>query len=353
MRHGNLAPFADIMAGRANEPLVKSGSLPNIPNSVGQVQHGLNSNHGPGNGHITSRRNLNFESANTGHTSNNTDQSIDAKSFTAAINNNSGVKSVAFLNSNNGGMAANSVGVKASNCTPGAEGDSDEDPDNGKKGKKRKSGILTKPDEVDIIQTIRFPHKLLDDRHIKGSDKIYAKLNFAQLCAGELELIKRAGVPQDEKDTRIELLLTLCYHSAYLSTEELKSQYSATLQRIERGSAKWDPVIAERLHNNLAFRASVISREKEKLAPVKNDKPGADKLISKGGPKAEGKLPFESKIHYCADYNKGTCVFEDNHEGRLNNKDVTLWHLCKRCLLSEGKLKRTHPESDINCPSRA
>ena len=55
-----------------------------------------------------------------------------------------------------------------------------------KKGKKR-SGILTKPEETDIVTTVRFPHELLDERHIKSSDKAFNKLNFAQLCAGELE----------------------------------------------------------------------------------------------------------------------------------------------------------------------
>ena len=351
LRHGNLAPFADIMAGKGGESLIKAGSLPNM--------HDLHNLDDHGNSQASSRRNLNFDEATVIHRSNNECQNVDSKSFVAPTINNSGVKSVAFKD--NGERFDNGVtsAVTANKSSMGhsaqarTDDDSDDESDTAKKGKKKKSGILTKPDEVDIVQTVRFPHELLDDRHIKAPDKLFAKLNFTQLCAGELELIKRAGVPQDERDTRIEILLTLCYHSAYLSTDELKSQYIAIMQRIERGCGKWEPVIAERLHNNLAFRASVISREKEKSSATKVDKPTSDKNMQKGGPKVDSKLPIEAKIHYCADFNRGTCSFKDNHEGRLNNRDVTLWHLCKRCLLSESKLKRGHPESDPACPSRA
>ena len=33
--------------------------------------------------------------------------------------------------------------------------------------KKKKSGIMSKPDESDIIQTVKFSHELLDDRHVR------------------------------------------------------------------------------------------------------------------------------------------------------------------------------------------
>ena len=119
--------------------------------------------------------------------------------------------------------------------------------------KKRKSGILSKPDEVDILKTVRYPHELLDDRHVKGPDKIFSKLNFALFCAGELELIRRPGILPEEKDARINVLLTLCYHHNYVSIDELKQQYAGTMQRIERGISKWEPSLAERLHHGFGL----------------------------------------------------------------------------------------------------
>ena len=149
--------------------------------------------------------------------------------------------------------------------------------------------------------------------------------------------------------------MTICYHNAYLEVSELKSQYVATMQRVERGIHAWSPAIAERLHNDLAFRASVVLREKDKQKGAKpetssasNGKP--DKPANK---KSESKLPTDVKIHYCLDYQKGACPFKDNHEGKLGNKNVTLWHMCRRCMLSEAKLMRLHPESDEACPSRS
>ena len=348
LRHGNLAPFADIMANRANMEGAKTSSLPNLTNT-GKGQVNL--------GHPSSRRNLNFGNASNAPitpagvndiaitSGGNANKSIVASNNEVA--NNGPLKAVAFANESVV-KAGNQTVSKPIKCEE-AESDEESEP---KKGKKRKSGILTKPDEADIVQTVRFPHELLDDRHVKHGDKIFGKLNFNLLCAGELELIKRCGISPEEKEARIEILLTLCYHSSYLTTDELKAQYSATLQRIERGSAKWDPILAERLHNDLAFRASVSSREHDK-AQVSKESKSSDKNTRANMPnKSDSKLPSENKIHYCADFNRGSCSFNDNHEGKLNNKDVTLWHVCKRCLLSDAKLKRLHPESDPECPSR-
>ena len=64
-------------------------------------------------------------------------------------------------------------------------GNSDSDEDESKPLKKRKSGIMAKPDEADILKTVRYPHELLDDRHVLGPDKVFNKLSFLQLlCRG-------------------------------------------------------------------------------------------------------------------------------------------------------------------------
>ena len=105
------------------------------------------------------------------------------------------------------------------------------------KSKKRKSGILAKPDEADIVKPVRFPHELLDDWHVKGlRGRFFPKLSFPNFCAGELEIINRQGISKEEQQARLGILATICYHHAYLDVSELKNQYDAYYEKSRVGS---------------------------------------------------------------------------------------------------------------------
>ena len=191
----------------------------------------------------------------------------------------------------------------------------------------------------------------MDDRHIKNADKTFAKLNFSTFCAGELELIRRPKISPEEQRARIDILLTLCYHHSYVGIDELKTQYGATMQRVERGAAQWSESLAERLHHDLAFRASVAIRSDRNIQA--SSEKGGGSTDNKQQVKKDSKIPSEIKLHYCLDYNKGSCSHNDNHEGKFRGQDVTFWHICRRCLFSDDKLKRCHPETDATCPSKS
>ena len=75
-------------------------------------------------------------------------------------------------------------------CDCVSENGSDEEFKQVKGKRKRKSGILTNPNESEIVLTLRYPHELLDDRHVRTADKVFNKLPFNLFCAGELELIR-------------------------------------------------------------------------------------------------------------------------------------------------------------------
>ena len=113
------------------------------------------------------------------------------------------------------------------------------------------------------------------------------------------------------------------------------------------------PSLAERLHNDLAFRALVLVRDKvadnNKASERANSKQTSSQSANPQSKKTE-QTKSEQKIHYCPDYNKESCIFDDHHPGKLNGKD--LYHICKRCLFAEGKHKKSHPETDVNCPSK-
>ena len=83
------------------------------------------------------------------------------------------------------------------------------------------------------------------------------------------------------------------------------------------------------LHSDLTFRATVNARKGE-----------GSKKQGKGEPK-EG---LGTKLIYCSEYNKGTCLFDDHHEGVFNKKTVTEWHVCRKCLMQEGHPRRFHPD---------
>ena len=160
-----------------------------------------------------------------------------------------------------------------------------------KRVSKKKSGILAKPDESDIVKPVKYPHELLDDRHVKGPDKLFAKLSFSQFCAGEIELILRNGITAEERTARLNILKTICYHHSYLDTAELKSLYHATMIKVERAASNWSVSLAEQLHGDLAFRASVMSREKERKLEEKSTSGGSQSKSNSGSnKKSEGKI---------------------------------------------------------------
>ena len=358
IKHGNVSPFVSLMQSSAMQTASNidqnklSGEQQQQQQEVRSKTHVNPSNSAVG----FPRQNSNFgQLGKIGQINNEVLHAINASQDNAAVkgrecNSNSRGPSANSANANNNSLTGGDLPAVVNNgMTVKEDLESDDDEDKVKKGKK-KSGILAKPDETDIVLTVKYPHELLDDRHVKSSDKVFNKLSFPLLCAGELELIQRPGVGQEEREARLKILLTLCYHSCYVDITELRAQYAGTLQRIERGLVKWSPDLADRLHSDLAFRASVLAREK---TSIKTDKPTPVASKTDSPKKQESKLPVEGKIHYCADYNRGSCSFQDNHDGKMNGKDVLLWHLCRRCLLSDKKLKRIHPETDEDCPSRS
>ena len=341
LQQGNLGPFAEIMSQRANKN-TSTNSSTNLNTEVGQRPNAC--------------KNLRFETVKGPSLKAPIVQLLDrivasnnvASSGVKSEDNGSELKCHASLDDTKGDVWQ-------------AEGvqhivNSSEESDGGtgfiiKKGKKkRKSGILSKPDEVDIVKPVRYPHELLDDRHVRGPDKVFSKLNFNLFCAGELETIKRPGISNAERAARLDILSTICYHSVYVSLEELKQQYHATMKRVERGVSQWNSSLASQLHQDLAFRASVSTRpSSEKSSTEKNIT--SDRKDGQGK-RSDSQPKSSTKVHYCADFNKGTCIHDDHHDGKFNKQEVTLFHFCRRCLFSENKLKRSHPESDVNCPSR-
>ena len=101
----------------------------------------------------------------------------------------------------------------------------------------------------------------------------------------------------------------------------MREAYDAVMKEIEQGRANWNSgVMQDRVHQFCEFRANLRTREKlEKTAGKEKTTSTAD--VNAGTRKdPPEKVTKGSKIFYCTDYNKGTCIHCDHHDGKFNGR---------------------------------
>ena len=114
----------------------------------------------------------------------------------------------------------------------------------------------------------------------------------------------------------------------------------------------WDPVLGEYLHEYLDYRANIILREKVQaetqsgnnsnpFTKVENKKASNKRMTDKDG---------EQKVVYCLEFNTNTCAHHDHHPGRFGGKNMTKFHVCRKCHQA-GEIK-SHKEMDNCCPRK-
>ena len=240
---------------------------------------------------------------------------------------------------NNGykNLAQSSLPQEQQDNTHGSENKGEE---NNGTIQKLKSGKCAIPDKVDIKKVVKFPHERLDSRHVQT--KVFDKLPFNLLIAGEMETISAPNITEQEAKARVEIAKTMCYHKNYLDDGEIRNGYDDIMKQVEQGAESWGPRLASKLHDYYVFRANVNLRtkmEEENYTKV-------ERKQSKTERKEETENKGETeRIVYCQDYNKKTCIHTDHHKGRFMGKKTTKWHLCSKCL-NVGE-KRSHPS--IEC----
>ena len=219
--------------------------------------------------------------------------------------------------------------------------------DKTKKNRKLISGKCTKPDESDIKQVVKYPHEKLDTKHVL--DKVFDKLPFHLLVAGELEI---ALIQKDpERSKCIQVAKTICYHKQYLKDDDLRNGYNSIMKKVEQGNLNWTDDLAEELHKHYDYRANIILRERlndSNYIAKKTDK------TDRGGETKTGELIFEdlkrSKPVFCMEFNHNSYNNPESHEGNFGGKKCIKWHICHRCR-QFGEL-RNHPELDPECPRK-
>ena len=215
-----------------------------------------------------------------------------------------------------------------------------------KRGKReKKSGKLAKPEKSKIKKTVTFPHELLQRKYV--DERVFDKLPFHFLCAGELEtvlgLLDKDGPAMRGRTlaqvmTRLRVLMTLCYYQGNVPLADLRGQYEAVMQQIEKGHKSWDQwaVLQAELESNLNFRYM----RAQSSATTSADKDKSDKRVEKDK---------EVKVFYCNEFNRGQCDEADPHKGLVNGKTETKFHICKTCW-KKSKKQMKHKAGDAVCP---
>ena len=216
------------------------------------------------------------------------------------------------------------------------------------KSKKLTSGRIAKPDEVDIKKPVKYPHEKLDPTFFKK--RVFDKLSFPMLVAGEMELILLKEVTQEEKIARVAMMRTLAYHKSYLEDEDLRTGYAAILKKVEQDTREWDLSLAEELHRFYELRGQALLREQiqKKEAGSTADSQSNYNYGKTDNNNEENETSNETKIIYCMEFNKGTCNMEKAHTGKWKGKKCTKWHVCKTCIKFQEL--NNHPEGDPSCP---
>ena len=101
----------------------------------------------------------------------------------------------------------------------------------------------------------------------------FDSLPFNLLVAGEIELITREGIEEDEKEARLAVLKTIAYHKLYLQDNDLRDGYDKMMKKIERGQQQWCAVLGEHLHEFLNYRANIIFHDRIQTGETSKNTP--------------------------------------------------------------------------------
>ena len=160
---------------------------------------------------------------------------------------------------------------------------------------KLKSGKCTKPDEIDILKTVKFPHEKLDSRHMQI--KIFDKLPFNLLIVGELETIS-SNITQEEMIARVNIAKPICYHKLYLDDEDLRNGYDDIMKKVEHETLGWTDELPDKLHEHYIFRANVnLHKRVESKVDMENSVRG-DRRTEPADTQQEGRGTKVEKVVY-------------------------------------------------------
>ena len=203
----------------------------------------------------------------------------------------------------------------------------------GKSKKKKKSG-KNKKLTSSVKHPQEYPHSNLKF-HFVGKEKKYDELSIAEFCAGYMSIVK--SCERAQRQARIDHLEELMYHATTRPWKSVLNYHAACVLEIERGNLKWGDnfqmhglqsiTLSETFSHNSRGGNSATKQSGEKFSANDNRAP----------------------IRFCKNFQRGTCQFDRDHYGLLNNERHYLKHICGNCWVHLKK-QSPHSEQSDTCP---
>jgi len=205
-----------------------------------------------------------------------------------------------------------------------------------------KSGRTARP--VDRVQSAQhWAHAALPGDFNSEANISFADLDFRRLIAGEMEIILEFQISQTELEGRLRLLRTLAFLLGSYPWTAVRSVYAAILRRIELGRMTWASDISE----TMSF-ALLTYAEKTPAAEARPEK-GRSYSRRNAGPSHGAASGESSRVWYCPEYQRSTCAHNEPHQKEMYGKQVTVHHVCAKCLLRDRR-EAKHPDTSSACP---
>lgn len=196
-----------------------------------------------------------------------------------------------------------------------------------------------------VKKSVIWPHETLDNQFcVKENYDAKSKtqkgpkhkdLDFRALVIGELNVVRKCDVYEDEKSARLELLANVAYNSAFYKWEAVLQTHATVLREVENGYRNWGDSYSD-----------LMARIQAPF-PKRVHNPGAAK-------RDEGwKDRKPRRLWFCSDFNDGGCKFTDKHVVSLKSgRQVEAHHICANCYKEPFSLVKYHSKSDSNCPNK-
>ena len=198
---------------------------------------------------------------------------------------------------------------------------------------------------------LKWPHENLGAKYNNfGKNEVkYKNLDLRLLTAGEINICGMYGVSQNEKDARLRLLGDVVFNAAFYQWNAILKFHAAVLGEIQQGNMQWGDDYY-RLEQQMLMPFPLVKGKSEKRGDTRDTRDTRDTSGRGRDSARSGSGGNYSQPVYCADYQKGSCLQGESHQGWFFGSKVMLHHVCSNCL-KNSNIKANHPASNTECPN--
>ena len=196
-----------------------------------------------------------------------------------------------------------------------------------------------------VKRTLNSAHSALPNDYSTEYNVAFSDLEFRRLVAGEIEIILEYQPSQVELKGRLNLLRTMAHLLGSYPWPAVRNVNASVLREIEQVKLDWSSDINTTMHFSLimcpgnATTPQVVDSRAEKHGRASSGKKGGGACNGSG----------DSRVWFCAEYQKNQCAHKEAHQRELYGKQVVVQHVCAKCLLKDRR-ELKHPDSSAACP---